>query len=68
MHARLTRDRKKLFTSRLMQAIQHLERQNLIMRNRLDSVANNNNYNNTEEEKDIQSNQNQLHYHDIKKE
>jgi hypothetical protein len=41
MHARLTRDRKKLFTSRLMQSIQHLERQNLIMRNRLDSINNN---------------------------
>lgn len=69
MHARFTRDRKKLFTSRLMQAIQHLERQNLIMRNRLDSVVNNNNYNNnTEEEKDTQSNQNQIHFNDIKKE
>ena len=53
MHARLTRDRKKMFTSRLMQAIQHLERQNLMMRSRLDTIVNNNNNNN-----DINSNDN----------
>lgn len=69
MHARLTRDRKKLFTSRLMQAIQHLERQNMIMRNRLDSVISNNNNNsnsNKAEEKQSQHNQNQLNSYEIK--
>jgi hypothetical protein len=35
MHAKLTRDRKKMFTSRLQQMISALERQNQGMRNRL---------------------------------
>lgn len=35
MHAKLTRDRKKMFTSRLQQMITALERQNQAMRNRL---------------------------------
>lgn len=39
MHAKLTRDRKKLFTSRLQQMINSLERQNSIMRNRLKTLT-----------------------------
>ena len=38
MHAKLTRDRKKLFTSRLQQMIQTLERQNNLTLNRIMSV------------------------------
>lgn len=38
MHAKLTRDRKKLFTSRMQQTIQALERHNQLMRNRLNSL------------------------------
>jgi len=38
MHAKLTRDRKKLFTSRLQQTIQALERHNQMIRNRLHSL------------------------------
>lgn len=37
MHAKFTRDRKKLFTSELQQLISSLERQNLMMMNRLKS-------------------------------
>ena len=39
MHAKLTRDRKKLFTSRMQQMISSLERQNGMMKNRLKSLA-----------------------------
>lgn len=39
MHAKLTRDRKKLFTSELQQLISSLERQNAITRNRLKHTA-----------------------------
>lgn len=39
MHAKLTRDRKKLFTSRVQQMIKNLERQNSIMRKRLESMG-----------------------------
>lgn len=35
MHAKLTRDRKKLFTSRMQQLISSLERENLAMKKRL---------------------------------
>jgi hypothetical protein len=38
MHAKLTRDRKKLFTSRMQQAIQALERHNQMIRNRLNAL------------------------------
>ena len=38
MHAKLTRDRKKLFTSRVQQMIKSLERQNSFMRKRLESI------------------------------
>ena len=38
MHAKLTRDRKKLFTSRMQQMINSLERQNLMMKGRLKSL------------------------------
>lgn len=38
MHAKLTRDRKKLFTSRVQQMIKSLERQNAFMKNRLASM------------------------------
>lgn len=38
MHAKLTRDRKKLFTSRMQQTIQTLERYNQTMRNQLDGM------------------------------
>jgi Basic region leucine zipper len=38
MHAKLTRDRKKLFTSRLQQTIKSLERQNLFMRKKLQGL------------------------------
>ena len=41
MHAKLTRDRKKLFTSRMQQMIQSLERQNYFMRSRLLSMNEN---------------------------
>lgn len=37
MHAKLTRDRKKMFTSRLQQLINALEHQNAILRSRLQS-------------------------------
>jgi hypothetical protein len=39
VHAKLTRDRKKLFTSRIQQMISTLERQNQILRCRLQSQA-----------------------------
>jgi len=39
IHAKLTRDRKKLFTSRMQQMINSLERQNTSMRNRLKALA-----------------------------
>lgn len=39
MHAKLTRDRKKMFTSRLHQLINALERQNATMRARLQQLA-----------------------------
>ena len=39
IHAKLTRDRKKLFTSRMQQMINSLERQNSSMRNRLKALA-----------------------------
>lgn len=39
MHAKLTRDRKKLFTTQLQQAISSLERKNAILRNRLQSLT-----------------------------
>ena len=38
MHAKLTRDRKKLFTSRVQQMIKSLERQNYFMKKRLESM------------------------------
>jgi hypothetical protein len=38
VHAKLTRDRKKLFTSRMQQMINSLERQNLMMKGRLKSL------------------------------
>lgn len=38
MHAKLTRDRKKLFTHRMQQLIQALERNNVMMRERLGSL------------------------------
>lgn len=38
MHAKLTRDRKKLFTSHVQQMIKSLERQNSFMRNRLEGM------------------------------
>jgi hypothetical protein len=38
MHAKLTRDRKKLFTSRMQQLIHTLERHNLALRGRLSSI------------------------------
>lgn len=38
MHAKLTRDRKKLFTSRMQQTIQTLERHNQLLRNRLNNM------------------------------
>jgi hypothetical protein len=38
MHAKLTRDRKKLFTSRMQQTIQTLERHNQMMRSRLSAM------------------------------
>jgi len=38
MHAKLTRDRKKLFTSRMQQTIQALERHNQMIRSRLHSM------------------------------
>lgn len=40
MHAKLTRDRKKMFTSRLHQLINALERQNANMRAKLQHLAN----------------------------
>ena len=39
VHAKLTRDRKKLFTSRMQQMINSLERQNLMMKGRLKSLV-----------------------------
>ena len=42
MHAKLTRDRKKLFTSRVQQMINSLERQNTFMRNRLATMDSSN--------------------------
>ena len=39
IHAKLTRDRKKLFTSRVQQMIKNLERQNSLMRKRLESMG-----------------------------
>ena len=39
IHAKLTRDRKKLFTSRMQQMINSLERQNNSMRSRLKALA-----------------------------
>ena len=39
IHAKLTRDRKKLFTSRMQQMISSLERQNVMMRDHLLSLA-----------------------------
>jgi hypothetical protein len=44
MHAKLTRDRKKLFTSRLQQMIQTLERQNSLTKNRIMSILQQQNY------------------------
>ena len=38
MHAKLTRDRKKLFTSRMQQTIQTLEKHNQLLRSRLNSL------------------------------
>jgi len=38
MHAKLTRDRKKLFTSRMQQLISSLERENMVMKKRLGLV------------------------------
>ena len=38
MHAKLTRDRKKLFTHRMQQMISALERHNLLMRSRLGTL------------------------------
>ena len=38
MHAKLTRDRKKMFTSRVQQMIHSLERQNSFMKNRIKSM------------------------------
>lgn len=39
MHAKLTRDRKKLFTSRMQQTIQALERHNQMLKNKLQAMA-----------------------------
>lgn len=35
MHAKLTRDRKKLFTSKMQQMISDLEKKNAIIRNKV---------------------------------
>ena len=39
MHAKLTRDRKKLFTSRMQQMINSLESQNVVMKSKLKSLV-----------------------------
>ena len=38
LHAKLTRDRKKLFTNRMQQLIQTLERHNMTLRGRLSNL------------------------------
>ena len=53
MHAKLTRDRKKLFTSRMQQLINSLERQNAAMRARLQAMAQTNRKESIDDKKSV---------------